>query len=463
MPSAQDNAEATMEASSDNVIFAENSQENQEAWQGTQSFTVRQHAWEWGKENIGETTRGVEALMIWLGSKPSSKQEDTNALCAALTDDLKHIMLSQSRTFQNLDMKSQMDFASVTIVTITESTAESLISSTVDILRSKAIDKAAGAEREVIDITRAGIGRHGRDDYEVFHGSATESQKQVVLTAPPTEAARLWDGWGTALAPAWEPVLLAMKPLAGTYAANALAHGVAGLHVDGGRIPTAPGDYDHPGNTNETSDTSKVYGWAKSQGLVKQSPPNPLGRWPKNTLLSCACDGPGHEAACPVALLDGQSGFLQGRANKGPTKHSGNKNVYNGGWEITYGDGYVQDDGGASRFLYTAKASPSERGSGNTHPTVKPLALLDYLLRLTATPTGGIVLDPFAGSGSTLLAARALGRPSIGIELSEEYCAMAARRLAEPYDVPLLPATRLDAARNPGKTEAPPEAQGRLF
>jgi hypothetical protein len=97
-----------------------------------------------------DNLRGAEALKIWLGKSKSSKQVDTNALCAALTDDLKRIILSQSKTFLSLDTTQQTDFASAINVTITESTAESLISYTVDTLRREAIDKAAGAEREVI-------------------------------------------------------------------------------------------------------------------------------------------------------------------------------------------------------------------------------------------------------------------------------------------------------------------------
>jgi len=92
---------------------------------------------------------------------------------------------------------------------------------------------------------------------------------------------------------------------------------------------------------------------------------------------------------------------------------------------------------------------------------MKPLALMDYLLRLTATPTGGLVLDPFAGSGTTLFAARALGRISIGIEISEEYCQIAKKRLEEPYNAPLLPATRLDVAK-PRQQETE-NAQQELF
>ena len=89
------------------------------------------------------------------------------------------------------------------------------------------------------------------------------------------------------------------------------------------------------------------------------------------------------------------------------------------------------DSGGASRFFYCAKAPKSEKGTDNKHPTVKPLKLMQYLCKLTKTPTGGIVLDPFMGSGSTLVAAQLEGRPFIGIELNKDYCKIAERRLNE--------------------------------
>jgi site-specific DNA-methyltransferase (adenine-specific) len=91
---------------------------------------------------------------------------------------------------------------------------------------------------------------------------------------------------------------------------------------------------------------------------------------------------------------------------------------------------YPNDSGGASRFFYTAKATKKERGEGNDHPTVKPLALMEYLLTLLSSPDGGLILDPFAGSGSTLVAARRQGRQCIGIELDHHNYEIATQRIA---------------------------------
>lgn len=183
--------------------------------------------------------------------------------------------------------------------------------------------------------------------------------------APATEAAKTWHGWGTALKPAWEPIILAMKPLDGTFAENAQRHGVAGLAIDAGRI----------GTDSTRRDTGGAAVWGQAGRIVGGSD---CGRWPANVLLD------------EVAAAGEE-------------------------W---------------SRFFYCAKASRSERGEGNDHPTVKPLALMRYLCRLTKTPTGGVVLDPFAGSGSTGVAAVLEGRPFVGIELDPHNAQIAVGRLA---------------------------------
>ena len=141
------------------------------------------------------------------------------------------------------------------------------------------------------------------------------------------------------------------------------------------------------------------------------------GRWPANLLLD-------EEAA---RLLDGQTGTLTSGTNCVRTKSG---DGYHGGIgksgdvQVSYGD-----TGGASRFFYCSKATRKERGPGNDHATVKPLALMEYLLTLLSTPDGGVILDPFAGSGSTLLAAQRLGRCCIGVELIEHNCEIARGRL----------------------------------
>jgi site-specific DNA-methyltransferase (adenine-specific) len=213
-------------------------------------------------------------------------------------------------------------------------------------------------------------------------GREIKNSVQLDITAPATDLAKQWNGWGTALKPAWEPIILAMKPLVGTFAKNAETHGVAGLNVDGCRIGDNPG-YKYNADSNGTTFHGQQGERQRRSAAKKGSDTieSTKGRWPANVILD-------EDAG---ALLDEQSG--------------------------------------ASRFFYCAKAAKSEKGADNTHPTVKPLKLMEYLCRLTATPTGGIVLDPFCGSGSTLLAARNTGRDYVGIELNEEYAAIARQRL----------------------------------
>lgn len=222
-----------------------------------------------------------------------------------------------------------------------------------------------------------------------------------------------WRGWGTALKPAWEPIVVAMKPLDGTFAANAQKHGVAGLNIDGGRIAT------------DWSDRSEA--WKRSGHSAKPdaaAPPgqgincHAAGRWPANVVLD--------EVA--GSLMDEQSGDRRS-AGLYPTTYS-NSEGYGGGIGKVQGQLYA-DSGGASRFLYCAKASKAERGEGNDHPTVKPLSLMRYLCRLTKTPTGGVVLDPFMGSGSTGVAALQEGRAFVGVDLEEKHVEIARRRMAK--------------------------------
>lgn len=268
---------------------------------------------------------------------------------------------------------------------------------------SKAIDKAAGAEREVIGsrkltgTARIIGGQGGATSGRASEMYAThETRETLCITAPATEAAREWSGWGTALKPAHEPIVVARKPLDGTVAANVLAHGTGAINVDGCRVKHAStADLDaskakNPGRADLVS--SDVYGAGRPQQSINES-----GRWPPNIILSHAPEC-GDECAdgCAVAEMDGQSG-------------------------------------GASRFFpafrYQAKASKSDRGEGNTHNTVKPTDLMRWLVRLVTQPSG-LVLDPFTGSGSTGVAAVAEGFRFAGIELSQEYAEIARARVA---------------------------------
>jgi DNA modification methylase len=232
------------------------------------------------------------------------------------------------------------------------------------------------------------------------------------------------------LFPDWEPIILAMKPVDGTYAQNALKWGVAGLNVDEGRIG-GNADWSYPRGRG-----GKGWGGSPSLAINLKTPMSSTkGRWPANLILSHApgCTDEGCIAECPVRMLDEQSGVLKSGAIL-PTYKTRSFQMKN-----TYGvsDGgmvkraWPADSGGASRFFYCAKASPSERGSFNTHSTVKPLSLMKYLVTLLKMPETTLILDPFSGSGSTCLACHELGIPFIGIEREEKYVEIARRRIKE--------------------------------
>lgn len=240
---------------------------------------------------------------------------------------------------------------------------------------SKAIDKAAGAEREILSER---INRSSFDPEKQGGGGFQRGTIQV--TTPATDAARQWQGWGTALKPALEPITVARKPFKGTVAANVLDWGTGAINIDGCRVAGLDAW------TRRTPYKDNIKGGqlhaAKSESTYECGPQsgNDLGRWPAN-LIHDGSDG-------PTELL-----------------------------------------GAAARFFYCAKASKKDRGEGNNHPTVKPTDLMAYLCRLV-TPPGGVVLDPFMGSGSTGKAAVREGFQFIGIEMDTEYLAIAEARIA---------------------------------
>ena len=311
---------------------------------------------------------------------------------------------------------------------------------------SKGIDKAAGAERDVIKTVKkchySGSDLHSNDGWSrPSHRNIDGTAKRTMdITAPATPAAQEWDGYGTALKPAWEPITLAMRPLDGTFASNALKHGVAGLNIDGGRIACAEGSPSEirraaarrsgnaPGRPGEYGPriTSRI----TPERYMEERPGEQNGRWPANVILD--------EAA--AAELDAQSSESDGASR--------------------FFKVITADPLDSGRFWYCAKPSKAERNAGlegmakgdspkskisnpapgrklpqggpqeNYHPTCKPVKLLRYLALLTKTPTGGVVLDPFMGSGSTGVAAVLEGRGFIGIEKELEYFEIAKRRLA---------------------------------
>jgi site-specific DNA-methyltransferase (adenine-specific) len=279
---------------------------------------------------------------------------------------------------------------------------------------SKAIDKAAGAERTIIGKNQFANRRPELANSPAgCYGDGIRSPETTNITAPATDAAKQWHGWGTALKPALEPITMARKPLEGTVAANVLAHGCGGLNVDACRVGTEEvvslkglGD-----NRNLNDDNWRGIG-------SRPEPTVSVGRFPANLIHD------GSDEVLELFPVTTTGGKPRTGTQGWNTAYVGGKNV-DRGVQSTF-----HDSGGASaaRFFYCAKASRSERGKDNTHPTVKPIDLMRYLIRLV-NPPGGIVLDPFAGSGTTLLAARLEGAQSIGVELDENHCEIIARRL----------------------------------
>lgn len=286
---------------------------------------------------------------------------------------------------------------------------------------SKQFDKRAGATREKIGEGRGGAALKlaGQND-RPWHAKQVARGGTYDYTSPTTDLARKWDGWGTALKPAWEPIILARKPLDGTVAENVEKHGTGALNIDGSRIGTE-GEVIHAPQSDPTKRAGTV---GKDLGITRANvedfqvaqrasieKANALGRWPANVLLD-------EEAA---AMLDEQvgerpSGKMYAFHRNGPQRKVYGRDAL-AGYQVaeTYGD-----TGGASRFFYVAKASRADRGKENTHPTVKPVELMRYLVRLV-TPPGGLVLDPFAGSGTTGQAALAEGLRCVLIEKEAEY------------------------------------------
>ena len=282
---------------------------------------------------------------------------------------------------------------------------------------SKAMDKAAGAEREIV-AEGGPVKRMIPGAQQNATGSWIKNDERTftpTVTAPATDLARQWEGWGTALKPAHEPIVVARKPLIGTVAQNVERYGTGAINVDGCRV--GGGGYHW-----RASDSGKTSGASFAGGSFGEGP-HPAGRFPANLCLD--------ETA--AEMLDEQTGDLA--ANAPALNRRGATTGTSIGGQGRYGTSAPQevvtgygDSGGASRFFYVAKASGEERGEGNTHPTVKPVMLMRWLVRLV-TPPAGVVLDPFAGSGTTLVAALEEGFGYIGIEREEEYVTIARRRL----------------------------------
>jgi len=262
---------------------------------------------------------------------------------------------------------------------------------------------------------------------------------RAVYSRPATPEATQWDGWGTALKPSWEPVVVARKPLGGTVAENVLSWGTGGLNVDACRVPHGP-DVDTSKIMRQRTNTawiSALDGGAGSGAGHIQPSYSDLGRWPPNLAIVHHPDYDDERCAdgCHAAVMDDQSGVLTSGANpsrQSPDKSRSTYGAFAGQAEITPARG--ADSGGASRFFpqfrYEAKAGAGERPEhdGVRHPTVKPLGLIRWLVRLV-TPPGGVVLDPFLGSGTTAEAAILEGFAWVGCELTEAYLPLIGQRV----------------------------------
>lgn len=260
---------------------------------------------------------------------------------------------------------------------------------------SKAIDKAAGAEREIIGVA-------GKSGSSRACMAGDFAGGEYMETSPATDAAREWAGWGTALKPAYEPIVLARKPLSeGTVAANVLRWGTGAINIDATRVGTDGGTAK---GSKPTGAGNGIYGSGLHGACeIKQLD---AGRWPANLC---------HDGSQGVLDLFPQTAPSSGRARN----NSDYKSVSKGAEKAHVTFGHDDNGGSAARFFYCAKASKQDR-AGSKHPTVKPINLMRWLVRMV-TPLGGTVLDPFAGSGTTGLAAKLEGYDVQLIEREPEY------------------------------------------
>ena len=312
------------------------------------------------------------------------------------------------------------------------------------------------AEREVIGQIEK-LESYQYKGNNVYQTNGNKEKITLDITSPSTDLAKKWQGWGTALKPSFEPIIVARKPFKGSLVDNVIANGVGGINIDECRVEAIDKEDLQKNWTNRKApagfngDISGIYGSGKTENTKQYTP---TGRFPANTILTY--DETDFDEVC--------GGFPD------TTTHGGGKASFGGmfgnGKPITNIEAmqkYKNDSGSASRYFYCAKASKRDRDEGldnqeeqkvndgrqtpidnpfqrgetprkNTHPTVKPTSLMQYLVRLV-TPNGGIILDPFNGSGSTGKAVmyenleRNKNYKYIGIELTEEYLPIAKARI----------------------------------
>jgi len=236
-----------------------------------------------------------------------------------------------------------------------------------------------------------------------------------------TDEAKQWDGWGTALKPALEPITVARKPLSEkTIAKNVLKWGTGGINIDGCRVGIVDNDVNHRKPSVDFNSIATVYAGKRGGRPIENL--NKQGRFPANFI---------HDGSEEVMELfpHTQSGSNNFKQSSSKEKNGNQGSAYgaesrpDGTEMISYGD-----QGSAARFFYCSKASKEDRGKGNNHPTVKPIKVMEYLVKLV-TPVGGIVLDPFMGTGTTMIACKNLGFDGIGIEKEKDTYLFAVQRV----------------------------------
>ncbi len=293
---------------------------------------------------------------------------------------------------------------------------------------SKAIDKQAGATRKVIGKnpnyhsegkrSATGENHYGKND-----GSFSNPNDASIITAPATEAARQWSGWGTALKPAHEPIVVARKRFKGSVAQNVVEHGTGAINIDGCRVGSTVETW--PKSRSFSSGISSGYTEGLQKGETQKTGATPSGRFPANLI---------HDGSDEVLDVFPDTKSAGKSRNGGESDQSGKGGLLGVGNHQGNGMRYGDSGGSAARFFYTAKANKRDRTEGgqveNNHPTVKPTELMRYLVRLV-TPPNGTVLDPFMGSGSTGKACMVEDLNFIGIELDADYFDIAEKRIQE--------------------------------
>ena len=273
-------------------------------------------------------------------------------------------------------------------------------------------------ERKVIGSKKSGCFNSSEDRHTIGATNAVD----VEITTSATDEAKLWDGWKShALKPAYEPILVCMKPNDGTYANNALTHGVSGLNIADCRVPIEGEDTRSAGNRTSTfGNMDTISGGDGSGGYT----PAKEGRFPANLI---------HDGSDEVISLfpnDAQRFFYTAKPSKKERDYGMST------FEYKQASGLPMRSKDGNRGGEGIDGTKTDRNTvrKNVHPTVKPISLMEYLCKLTSTPTGGVILDPFMGSGTTGIAAVNTNRDFIGIELSSEYFRIATERIYQAID-----------------------------